>query len=695
MESPLQDSSQCSRHAHCLPDGERKETHYTLEGAHEVWAVERCRCEGEGEAAGCRRVPRRVTFFPDGPFQVTKDLGQCVGHCPGKGKTSHCQAERNTTIHLDGPNGSVGAEVVVSCACESSCYRSPHFHVLYDYANSTSGEPLVRVRRGVVPAVVPVAGGAVRAAHVPELRRGGPVAEEQAGPGESSPITNAMTQEDRSQIQNEDEKPITGLCIVEDVSKCPESYHVISKTVDGATADLWKDGYFQKKVKRFLCVSKIPNAYLVESIKVIGDGENPPGGYTNISATKDTGQKAIRKKTLCVRQLPQQNATQMITDVILLSRDNSKPPDGYYTAGLHGSSPLYPHLNGSQGSSSPNPASPTLLNGGYFPARPAPQPPPLANRVNRPATGTLGVLTGLEGVPFVFGSKLQTRSNISTVNLPRLKSWNRETALAEVMDKATRPGYIYAVDCDVVNHGIPYGDNFYVFVHFCMTRVSASECRIILYGQVKYRKSTWGLIKNFIEKNTYSGMEEYYGKLASELLRVTGEQIGGNKRVRGRRTSMRKTYESGVIESSDSPLTQVPPHPRLSLGKIVPMIPQSQEGLLSGLSILSSSGLLKLIAILLIGLLISNVYLFYQLRSLEDQASLFQRPVITFQRMPASDAEWVEALKQQEKLHQAEVSQWKDIISMATALLKKAETSMELLQQQLRDRPLHTNTPER
>ena len=47
-----------------------------------------------------------------------------------------------------------------------------------------NGRPrILQVRRGVVPAVVPVEDGAVRATHVPELCRGGPVAEKQAGPG--------------------------------------------------------------------------------------------------------------------------------------------------------------------------------------------------------------------------------------------------------------------------------------------------------------------------------------------------------------------------------------------------------------------------------------------------------------------------------------------------------------------------------
>ena len=38
---------------------------------------------------------------------------------------------------------------------------------------------------------------------------------------------------------------------------------------------------------------------------------------------------------------------------------------------------------------------------------------------------------------------------------------------------------------------------------------------------------------------------------------------------------------------------------------------------------------------------------------------------------PASDSDWAEVLKYQETLHQLEISHWRDVIAIATALLKK------------------------
>ncbi|CAG0899981.1 unnamed protein product [Darwinula stevensoni] len=252
-----------------------------------------------------------------------------------------------------------------------------------------------------------------------------------------------------------------------------------------------------------------------------------------------------------------------------------------------------------------------------------------------------------------------------------------KTALSkqnQVLDKASRPGYLYAVDCEVNTHGIPYGDSFFVHLHFCITRISASQSSLLLFGQVKYRKSIWGLIKNFIEKNTYAGMEEHYAQLASELLRATGADMDGMTQVRGRRTSEHEhehdlnTNETRDAQSPESPLARMPSYRRLSHR----MISRKERS-----TYLSSPGLLKMIAILLTGILISNVCLFYQLRIVEDQAKLSSRPIVAFQdelvsgEKMSSDAVLAEVLKYKETLHRQEISQWKDIIAMATAILKK------------------------
>ncbi|KAA0196195.1 hypothetical protein HAZT_HAZT008681, partial [Hyalella azteca] len=87
-----------------------------------------------------------------------------------------------------------------------------------------------------------------------------------------------------------DDRPITTLCVVEDLNKCPANFTAVSRTHDqDIDADLYKDGFF-KRVTRYICHSKVAGylGYVVEEIQVVHDKESCPSGYTPISTTMDT-----------------------------------------------------------------------------------------------------------------------------------------------------------------------------------------------------------------------------------------------------------------------------------------------------------------------------------------------------------------------------------------------------------------------
>lgn len=64
------------------------------------------------------------------------------------------------------------------------------------------------------------------------------------------------------------------------------------------------------------------------------------------------------------------------------------------------------------------------------------------------------------------------------------------------MDTVSKPGLFYVIDCESVNAGIPYADTFYVTLHFCLSRVAATETRLAVVADVKYKKSgVFGFIK--------------------------------------------------------------------------------------------------------------------------------------------------------------------------------------------------------
>jgi VAD1 Analog of StAR-related lipid transfer domain len=92
----------------------------------------------------------------------------------------------------------------------------------------------------------------------------------------------------------------------------------------------------------------------------------------------------------------------------------------------------------------------------------------------------------------------------------------------------TRPGQFYLIDTECVNGGIPYGENFYVVNRYCISRVSSTKCRLRITSQIKYRKSVWGIVKNFIEKNAAAGIVESFNVLGRKVHFITGHLLTDN-----------------------------------------------------------------------------------------------------------------------------------------------------------------------
>lgn len=131
-----------------------------------------------------------------------------------------------------------------------------------------------------------------------------------------------------------DDRPITSVCVVEELSGCPPNYTAVSKTHDqDIDADLYKDGFF-RRVTRYLCHSKVDGymGYVVEHMAIVNDRDSRPTGYTIVEQTFDTSQKAFKKKQLCYKQVPQNMASQTITDIIILSR-SKMAPEGFSLVG--------------------------------------------------------------------------------------------------------------------------------------------------------------------------------------------------------------------------------------------------------------------------------------------------------------------------------------------------------------------------
>ncbi|XP_014665494.1 PREDICTED: multivesicular body subunit 12B-like isoform X3 [Priapulus caudatus] len=135
------------------------------------------------------------------------------------------------------------------------------------------------------------------------------------------------------------ENPITGLCVVTDRQNCPTGYTVIDKTFDNnIDADLWKDGFFSRRMLRYLCITRhfpLENGTLnnvLADIAVLGERSPVPQGYSLVDLTVDTRERAMKKKQLVVMMLPRDSASSAVCEVIILSRMR-RPPAGYTIAG--------------------------------------------------------------------------------------------------------------------------------------------------------------------------------------------------------------------------------------------------------------------------------------------------------------------------------------------------------------------------
>lgn len=80
----------------------------------------------------------------------------------------------------------------------------------------------------------------------------------------------------------------------------------------------------------------------------------------------------------------------------------------------------------------------------------------------------------------------------------------------QILTYFSNPRHGFKMQKETQNSGVPYADHFTVNCQYCVSRISPTSCRVKVYGSIVYKKSVWGVVKNFIEKPTYSALEEHY-----------------------------------------------------------------------------------------------------------------------------------------------------------------------------------------
>lgn len=87
----------------------------------------------------------------------------------------------------------------------------------------------------------------------------------------------------------------------------------------------------------------------------------------------------------------------------------------------------------------------------------------------------------------------------------------------QIQRSASIPGSGYAIDVVIENEGIPYSDVFNISIHYCLWSVGENITEIQVYANVNFLKSTWAVVKTFIAKNSYDGLEEFFHDLKQQL----------------------------------------------------------------------------------------------------------------------------------------------------------------------------------
>ncbi|XP_046541624.1 protein Aster-B isoform X1 [Equus quagga] len=287
----------------------------------------------------------------------------------------------------------------------------------------------------------------------------------------------------------------------------------------------------------------------------------------------------------------------------------------------------------------------------------------------------------------------------------------RET---QTMYKASQESECYVIDAEVLTHDVPYHDYFYTINRYTLTRVARNKSRLRVSTELRYRKQPWGLVKTFIEKNFWSGLEDYFRHLESELTKTESTYLAEMHRqspkekaskpttVRRRKrphAHLRVPHLEEVMSPVTTPTDEDVGH-RIKHVAGVPGSTQTRhipEDTPNGFHLQSVSKLLLVISCVLVLLVILNMMLFYKLWMLEytTQTLTAWQGLRLQERLPQSQTEWAQLLESQQKYHDTELQKWREIIKSSVMLLDQMKDSLINLQNGIRSRDYTSESEEK
>ncbi|XP_028319789.1 protein Aster-B isoform X12 [Gouania willdenowi] len=299
----------------------------------------------------------------------------------------------------------------------------------------------------------------------------------------------------------------------------------------------------------------------------------------------------------------------------------------------------------------------------------------------------------------------QTREILYTISLSNPLAPKTATVTeTQTLYKASQESECYIIDAEVITHDVPYHDYFYTVNRYMLTRVAKNKCRLRVSTELRYRKQPWGLVKGFIEKNFWSGLEENFRHLELELSKLEeilteSHRLSPKVKLVKNSTVRRKKrplphMRSQHLDEALSPITTPTDEEVIQRIKHVAgstqtrhQSPEHHHHLAGGFALYSVSKLLLIISFViclsLVLLVFLNMMLFYKLWMLEYSAqslTTWQGLRLHESKLPQTQMEWAQLLEAQQHYHDAELQKWKEIIKSSVLLLDQMKDSLLNLQ---------------
>uniref|UniRef100_A0A3Q3KNN7 VASt domain-containing protein n=3 Tax=Monopterus albus TaxID=43700 RepID=A0A3Q3KNN7_MONAL len=211
------------------------------------------------------------------------------------------------------------------------------------------------------------------------------------------------------------------------------------------------------------------------------------------------------------------------------------------------------------------------------------------------------------------GNMKRTLKYTITINNPLIGKFTTVTENQHLRVKESKDGHYYHVDAEVYTRDVPYHDYFYTQNRYCIISNSKRKCRLRVYTDVKYKKQPWGLVKSFITKHTWSGIEDYFRQLEAELLEEEAEmnQTGSDAGKMGGLRRRRRTYSRSLSDHT-KPNKQYGQNPE-----------QHREGHMGSIEMngpyrWNTNTIIAAMSVILLILTVLNLGLFFKLWAMED-----------------------------------------------------------------------------